>query len=564
MSDSPYVGQRLSYDGALCTVRYVGQVAGTTGLWLGVEWDDHTRGKHDGSHKGHRYFATTSRSALAASFIRPTRRADQPQPFLSALREKYAPDADGENPNHPDRQIVIFGTKVAQEMGFDKIQRQLAKLEDLKIVILDGMKVAGIREEEGKIGQTCPSIMQLDLSRNLLEKVQDVVHICRELGALRELSLSGNRLQGVLEDKSLDDCSEAFDRVTELALEDTLLDWHEITRVATAFTSLGSLNAGSNQLSSLPSVDYASLASTLTSLNLEYNDFTSLEDLSSLQGLTNLRSLHLKGNNLSKSSSGPVFPVSIQYLDVSYNQISSWSFVDSLPGHFPSLSALRIAHNPIYEMPDPDAKDGTGSPEDAYMFTIARMADLKSLNYTAVSASDRANAEMFYLSRIARQLGAAPESEEAEIKKSHPRWTSLCEQYGEPDIVRRNEINPAFLEARLVNIVLRGANVEKETRVPKSFDIYRLKGIAGKLLGLPPLGMKLVWETGEWDPVAGYEDVAGDSSDDEDNADGAEDEAGDGERPGRWVRREVELKDGPRQLGYCVDGLDAVIRVERV
>lgn len=53
----PSVGDRLSYDGALCTVRYVGEVAGTNGAWLGVEWDDPARGKHDGQHKGVRYFS---------------------------------------------------------------------------------------------------------------------------------------------------------------------------------------------------------------------------------------------------------------------------------------------------------------------------------------------------------------------------------------------------------------------------------------------------------------------------------------------------------------------------
>lgn len=50
------IGERRSYDGALCTVRYSGEVAGTSGLWLGVEWDDPSRGKHDGQHKGVRYF----------------------------------------------------------------------------------------------------------------------------------------------------------------------------------------------------------------------------------------------------------------------------------------------------------------------------------------------------------------------------------------------------------------------------------------------------------------------------------------------------------------------------
>lgn len=57
MSSVAQIGERRSYDSALCTVRYVGEVAGTTGSWLGVEWDDPSRGKHDGQHKGVRYFS---------------------------------------------------------------------------------------------------------------------------------------------------------------------------------------------------------------------------------------------------------------------------------------------------------------------------------------------------------------------------------------------------------------------------------------------------------------------------------------------------------------------------
>lgn len=49
-------GQRRSYSGAPCTVRYIGHVHGTKGQWLGVEWDDPQRGKHDGSHNGVKYF----------------------------------------------------------------------------------------------------------------------------------------------------------------------------------------------------------------------------------------------------------------------------------------------------------------------------------------------------------------------------------------------------------------------------------------------------------------------------------------------------------------------------
>ena len=51
-----YPGQRLSTKGNRCTVRYVGQVVGKPGEWLGVEWDDPSRGKHSGTHEGVEYF----------------------------------------------------------------------------------------------------------------------------------------------------------------------------------------------------------------------------------------------------------------------------------------------------------------------------------------------------------------------------------------------------------------------------------------------------------------------------------------------------------------------------
>ena len=56
MTTAPYIGQRLSFDAALCTVRYVGPVQGTKGEWLGVEWDEPRRGKHAGEHGGVKYF----------------------------------------------------------------------------------------------------------------------------------------------------------------------------------------------------------------------------------------------------------------------------------------------------------------------------------------------------------------------------------------------------------------------------------------------------------------------------------------------------------------------------
>lgn len=59
-TQSFYLGQRLSYAKSICTVRYIGEVNGTKGEWLGVEWDVPSKGKHAGGHGGKVYFKCAS------------------------------------------------------------------------------------------------------------------------------------------------------------------------------------------------------------------------------------------------------------------------------------------------------------------------------------------------------------------------------------------------------------------------------------------------------------------------------------------------------------------------
>lgn len=50
------VGTRIDVAGSKGTVKYIGEVANTQGEWLGVDWDDPERGKHDGTYMGVQYF----------------------------------------------------------------------------------------------------------------------------------------------------------------------------------------------------------------------------------------------------------------------------------------------------------------------------------------------------------------------------------------------------------------------------------------------------------------------------------------------------------------------------
>lgn len=107
--------------------------------------------------------------------------------------------------------------------------------------------------------------------------------------------------------------------------------------------------------------------------------------------------------------------------------------------------------------------------------------------------------------------------------------------------------------------------VEKRKLIPLTVDTYCLKGIVTRLFSLPPLECKLIWETGELDPVAGREDEEGWSvSEDDSDEDGGEKgrlKEKDKDKD-RWVQREVELVDGTREVGNLVEGKKVRVRVE--
>ena len=197
-----------------------------------------------------------SKHPTAGSFIRPQRRIDKPLSFLEAAHEKYvsewgALDQRGASGDADiiHKPIEISG-KVVEEVGFEKIRKQLAELQALRIVLLDGMCIQGVlagqgspkdyEEELRKIRQTFPKIVELDLSRNLLRSWTEVENICMQLKDLRILKLkyaawnyrcfsylrtdiwySGNRFDVFGEDLT-------FNEVSELSLDETLMDWSKV------------------------------------------------------------------------------------------------------------------------------------------------------------------------------------------------------------------------------------------------------------------------------------------------------------------------------------------------
>ncbi|KAM3071336.1 hypothetical protein ACMFMG_008928 [Clarireedia jacksonii] len=590
MAHSYRVGQRVSFEGQLCTIRYIGEVQGTAKEWLGVEWDNPSRGKHDGQG----LFKCVSQSPTAASFIRPTRKADPAQSFVEAVRQKYVVQNTTSSPAPysvaAGRQIVISG-KVAEEIGFEKIRQQQAQVDELRVVLVDGLCINKAETGLSKVKDVCPKIVELDLSRNLFEGMEQIGVICTQLENLKSLRLNGNRLN--IDSVELQVCQQqqAFTKVRSLELDDMLIDWIDLCRLLEGFRFITTLMASSNCFRTLR---WPVNHSNLTSLTLEYNQFETLADISPLSELLSLESLLLKGNKISLiepvTGSGkekipaedngirdttPVFDTNLRYVDLSYNEINDWNFVDTLAYVFPGMISLRLSHNPLYQKPTADGEVQSADAEEGFMITLARLANLKTLNFSNITAAERTNAELFYLSRIAKEIEAGFASDEQVIIARHKRYHELCKLHDPPQINREKiKVDPETLQARLINFtflvppslqtVHTGNTLKKE--IPNSFDIYRVKGIVGRLLKVRPMSLRLIWETGEWDPVAGYEELENISSDDEEEmkteSRSAQNDSGPQQKVGgQLVKREVELEDGMRPVGNCVDGKEVTIRV---
>ncbi|KAJ8112900.1 hypothetical protein OPT61_g4845 [Boeremia exigua] len=579
MATDIYIGKRLSFDGQLCTVRFRGVVEGTKGEWLGVEWDDPTRGKHAG----------ISTHATAGSFIRPTRKPDAPRSFVEALRAKYADDdfedptvkvvfvmKEGDNARVKQEtaarpsQPIRFNGKIAEEVGFDKIRKQLAQLEELKFVILDGLRMwrPETRQSSRSDGElewpqgatdikvACPKTYELDLSRNLFEEWREVASICEQLDRLRNLRVDGTRFRDTsLTKVELERCLRIFANITTLKLEDNLLPWEDLVSITHQFSTLTTFSASSNFYSNLTA---HVPTPTITDLTLEENLLPSLSALEPLTKMPNLQRLVLKSNKISTiGTPPPTFPKSLKEVDLSFNEISTWSFIEQLEHVFPGLTSLRVSHNPLFEaLQSPDGRALTA--DDGYMLTLARLGSLTTLNHSPITDKERLNAESYYLSLIVKEVQFAPENLREQILASHPRYKWLCEEYGEPDIKRsKNAVNPNSLAARLLRIKFYRADDKAqahEIEIPMSCTAYTTLGIVGRQFGLMPMDFRLIWETGDWMPakrtMADVEDEEWESED------------SDSEMAVGKVMREVEITPGTKSIGTWIDGMEATVRVE--
>nr|XP_018901157.1 PREDICTED: tubulin-specific chaperone E [Bemisia tabaci]XP_018901158.1 PREDICTED: tubulin-specific chaperone E [Bemisia tabaci]XP_018901159.1 PREDICTED: tubulin-specific chaperone E [Bemisia tabaci]XP_018901160.1 PREDICTED: tubulin-specific chaperone E [Bemisia tabaci]XP_018901161.1 PREDICTED: tubulin-specific chaperone E [Bemisia tabaci] len=473
------VGRRVFCDGHYGTIRFIGEVPPTKGIWLGIDWDHPLRGKHDGTYNGVQYF--TASYPKSGSLVRPEK-LNFGCSIVESIRTRYGtPQSEEELAKAEETMQEVqrsIKARFFEVVGFDKVEANLSHLQSLQIVSLAGLPVNG----PGPLPElqlVCPNITELDLSHTLLHSWDSVAAISGQLVNLSVLNISENRLAPPEDVKEL---RPAFDSLHTLIMARCSYNWSDILSFSGMWPNIKHLKIMFNAISEIS--EPADTLLNLESLDLEGN-VISWEDVESLSKLTFFRSLNLTNTHLHDISvSQPLegYFVALKHLNITNNSISGWLSVSEL-NKLPGLEELRFKKNPLVDQ-------GDCTPETVRQLIIARISNLKSLNGVVISSSERKGAENDYVNLYGPVWLEASKSEDkkARFLAYHPRYLELIEKYGPPESQESVKKSP-LITVHLCRGDDSGPNHTR--KLPSSMLIQRLANLVQRLFNVSHQNLKL-------------------------------------------------------------------------
>lgn len=161
----------------------ISQIKGYSGLWVGVEWDDSRRGKHNGCVNEIQYFETTCPNA--GSMIRPGKIV----PFDSlagAIEKRYVLNIGNPLDENLMQQVKEnVKASIFEFVGAEKIMKKQSHVE-----LLEDISVAySNTQTAGDLMPFC-NLVTVNLSATLIWNWRIVADIASQLPRLSYLNLS--------------------------------------------------------------------------------------------------------------------------------------------------------------------------------------------------------------------------------------------------------------------------------------------------------------------------------------------------------------------------------------
>ncbi|XP_070577228.1 tubulin-specific chaperone E-like [Ptychodera flava] len=489
------VGCRITSEGHYGTVRFIGKVPPTSGEWLGVEWDNPERGKHDGMHEGQRYFQTSH--PTSGSFVRE-KKAEFGISYLEALIDRYGlPEDENMGIEKSEWFVKTYGQrqKAVEMVGAEKVARKQSDFKKLSEVALREMRISSA-DNEDEIQDTTPNVTELDLSKNLLSSWEEVAKITRSMKSLKVLKLSENLVELPSEPSVM---TPAFQNVETLFINHMKLTWSEVVAIAAMFQNLKNLHVCFNQISKVEKNE--NIFQSLELLNLESNHISEWNQVKNLGHLPRLTTLILNNNAIERiqfeDTSFGAKTSSFQHLksiSLNDNKLNSWQDVNELD-KLAGLEEVRLKRNPFLK----DEKSFI-----IRQLLIAKIGALINCNGSEVPTIERRTAELDYLKKFGQEwLKSGGDRDPArnrpngEFCKNHPRYHTLLEIYGAPEDSEMSAAPSTALKNTLIHVSITcPQKPETKTvskKLPGSMTVQKLKMLIQRLFKVSTSDQKLAY-----------------------------------------------------------------------
>jgi len=443
------IGDRVDVNGEIATIKFLGSVPPFEGEWVGVEWDNEKRGKHNGSKNGIQYF--TCKSQTGGSFVR-RHKINYGVTFEEAFINNYCDDE-------------------TIECRIDKTKR----LNYLKVVSLDKKLVYSVGDIT-KVSKMISGVAELYLSGNLFTSCDHIEDIITQLPGLQTISLSENYFKW---DEIADDKASLKPQLRTVLLNSCNLNWNKFIKSCCYWGKLSALSLRYNNINQIDCLHECLL--NISHLELSGNPINDWNNLKILNQLPRLQTLQVNDCGFSEVNIEDGDFKFLKSIFISENKFEKLSVLNGL-NKLENLEEVLCLNNPLNKKHDSLT---------LIEMMIAKISRLQKANNQTVSEKLRADSELGYLKFFGadwRNCGGHQNPKQNKPSKDfltqHPQYMNLIEKYGAPE---DNEVfkQTTALKANLIEVQIADAtNPDFKTvtrKLPKSMKISSVKQMVFRL-----------------------------------------------------------------------------------
>ena len=515
---SNLLGKRVELNEKTATIRYVGPLkhkkdAKETEIWLGLEWDDKTRGKHNGIVEGYEYFKTKD-NENSGSLIKMTK-VNIGQTFKAALGYKYNFYEEEGNDYHKDvdkalekDNFIVTDKKIIniELVGKEKAAKKFSEFAHMPCIDLS---FSYINKLGNDLSNILPKLKELALTRTLLTKWSDLLSIVIQFKNLNLLNFSENIL--IFDDLYEEQIKKFISRehkqhLKTLVLNKCNLDLYHLIKLSPLFTELDYLYLKDNKIN--PETyeksenkkyidenigDIEKNTQNLKYLSLEQNKINVFffgfkifksPQLKYINMNQNLISELISEKNIDEEKSLlELFKKSMQHISLDYNMFKKEDYTKIMVDlESMELKDIDILNNSFID------KIGVSKVK---IEMIGRNPQMTILNNTTITKIMRRDAEKQYLIDLVKEyinsLGNKSFDKfvfEKYMEKTHKQYFKLRKKFFDPlddyeYLTKKNNTNT--MKSNMAEIVLLYGDKTINRKFPKSTVFTNLKNLCVRL-----------------------------------------------------------------------------------